>query len=107
MSIGFWNINNIRNKLENDAVLQWVQQHDIVVLGEIKIAKLPHIPGYVPIIAKTVNSKRGGLAILVRNYLHGDVYHVDRTVNDQIWFCLHSVPNVRFCGAYVTPSTST
>ena len=93
--------------MENDAVLEWVQQHDIVVLGEIKIAKLPHIPGYVPIIAKTMNSTRGGLAVLVKNYLHKDVYNVDRIVNDQIWFSLYSVPNVRFCGAYITPSTST
>ena len=87
-------------------MLQWIHQHDIVVLGEIKVAKLPHIAGFVPIIAKTVNTKRGGLAVLIRNYLYPDVYNIDRTVNDQIWFSLSSVPQVRFCGAYITPSTS-
>ena len=106
MIIGFWNINTIRNKLENDTVLQWIHQNDIVVLGEIKVAKLPHIPGFVPIIAKTVNTRRGGLAVLIKNYLYPDVYHIDRTVNDQIWFSLSSAPQVRFCGAYITPSTS-
>ena len=63
MSIGFWNINNIRSKLENDAVFKWIHEHEIVVLGEIKVSKLPHVPGFVPIIAKTVNARRGGLAV--------------------------------------------
>ena len=107
MNIGFWNINNVRNKLENDSVLEWLHLHDIVVLGEIKVAKLPHVPGFVPIIAKSVNSRRGGLAILVKSYLYPDIYHVDKTVNDQIWFSLSSAPHIRFCGAYITPSTST
>ena len=87
-------------------MLKWVLEHDIVVLGEIKVAKLPHVPGFVPIIAKTVNTRRGGLAVLIKTYLYQDVYHIDRTVNDQVWFSLSSVPHIRFCGAYITPSTS-
>ena len=35
------------------------------------------------------------------------MYYVDKSVNDQIWFSLSSVPHIRFCGAYITPSTST
>ena len=43
----------------------------------------------------------------MRSYLSSDVYNVDKSVNDQLWFSLTSVPGVRFCGAYITPSTST
>ena len=107
MSIGFWNINNVRNKLENEFVLEWLHRHDLVVLSETKTAKLAHIPGFIPILAKTENSSRGGVALLVRSYLSSDVYNVDKSVNDQLWFSLTSVPGVRFCGAYITPSTST
>ena len=97
----------MRNKLESDIVLQWLHSHDIVVLGEIKTAKLPHIPGFIPKISKSANSKRGGLAVLVKAYLYPDVYNIDDSVNEQLWFSLHSVPGIRFCGAYITPSSST
>ena len=97
----------MRNKLESDIVLQWLHSHDIVVLGEIKTAKLPHITGFIPKISKSANSKRDGLAVLVKAYLHPDVYNIDDSVNEQLWFSLHSVPGIRFCGAYITPSSST
>ena len=80
--------------------------HDIVVLIEIKTSKLPHVPGFIPIMAKTVNSRRGGLAVLVKSALYSDICYVDTSVCDQVWFSLRSVPLVRFCGVYVTPSSS-
>ena len=106
MIVGTWNINNVRNKLEGDNVVSWLQMHDIVVLVEIKISKLPHVPGFIPVIAKTVNSSRGGVALLVKSRLYPDLCHVDTSANDQIWFSLSSVPGVRFGGVYLTPSSS-
>ena len=37
MIVGTWNINTVRNKLEIENVMSWLQMHDIVVLVEIKI----------------------------------------------------------------------
>ena len=86
--------------------MAWLHQHDLVVIGETKAAKLPHIPGFVPTLAKSTNSTRGGVALLVKSYLFPDVYNVDKSINDQLWFSLTSIPGVRFCGAYITPSSS-
>ena len=66
MIVGTWNINNVRNKLEDEKVLSWLQMHDFIVLVEIKISKLPHVPGFIPVMAKTLNSRRGGVALLVK-----------------------------------------
>ena len=106
MIVGTWNINTVRNKLEIENVMSWLQMHDIVVLVEIKISKLPHVPGFIPVIAKTVNSRRGGVALLVKSRLYPDLCHVDKSANDQIWFSFSSVPGVRFGGVYLTPSSS-
>ena len=86
--------------------MTWLHLHDIIVLVEIKISKLPHVAGFVPIMAKTLNSQRGGVAILVKSYLYPDLCHVDTSANDQVWFGFSSIPGTRFCGAYITPSTS-
>ena len=99
-------MNDLRNKLENETVLQWVHRHDVIILSEIKIAKLPHVPGFVPILAKTINTKRGGLAVLVRSSLYSDLCHIDKTYNDQLWFSFSSIPDVVFCGVYITPTSS-
>ena len=104
--VGIWNINSVRSKFEDEITLNWLLMHDIVVLVEIMISKLPHVPGFVPIIAKTVNSRRGGVAVLVKSCLYPDLCHLDLSVYDQIWFSFDSMPGVRFCGAYITPSTS-
>ena len=96
----------MRNKLEDEVVLQWLLRHDLIILSEIKISKLPHVPGFVPIIAKTVNPRRGGVAVLVRSSLYSDVCHIDNSYNDQLWFSFSSIPGVRFCGAYITPTSS-
>ena len=105
MIIGTWNINFVRNKLENENVLTWLHLHDIIVLVEIKISKLPHVAGFVPIMAKTLNPQRGGVAILVKSYLYPDLCHVDTSANDQVWFGFSSIPRTCFCRMYITPST--
>ena len=87
-------------------MLKWIHRHDVIILSEIMISKLPHVPGFVPILAKTANARRGGLAVLVKRYLHSDLCHIDKTYNDQIWFAFSSIPNVRFAGVYITPSSS-
>ena len=106
MIVGSWNINDVRDKLENENILKWLHMHDVIVLSEIKTSKLPHVAGFIPVMAKTANSRRGGVALLVKRYLYTDLCHIDTSVNDQIWFSFGSIPVTRFCGAYITPSSS-
>lgn len=92
--------------MEDETVLRWIHCHDVVILSEIKTSKLGHVPGFVPILAKTTNPRRGGVAVLVRSSLFSDLCHIDKSYNDQLWFSFSSIPDVRFCGAYITPTSS-
>ena len=96
----------MRNKLENRNVLEWIHEHDIVFLGEIKSGKPPCVPGFRSEIAKNDEPSRGGLAVLLKNHIATELSDVDRTVNEQVWFSINSLPNIRFCGAYIAPSNS-
>ena len=35
-----------------------------------------------------------------------EVYDIDKSIPEQVWFKLRSIPSVQFCGAYVAPSDS-
>ena len=87
-------------------MIVWLHLHDVVILTEIKSSKIPHVPGFIPVVAKTVNSRRGGVVVLVKSPLYPDLCHIDVSTNDQVWFSFSSIPNVRFGGVYVTPSSS-
>ena len=87
-------------------MIVWLHLHDVVILNEIKSSKIPHVPGFIPVVAKTVNSRRGGVVVLVKSPLYPDLCHIDVSTNDQVWFSFSSIPNVRFGGVYVTPSSS-
>ena len=106
--VGFWNINGLKNKLEKDNVLQWMSKHDIVVLSEIHRATVKHAPGFVPIVAKNDSpTHRGGLVVLFKHSIYPEVFAVDKSVPEQVWFRLRCIPDVQFCGAYVAPADST
>ena len=84
-----------------------MNRHDIVVLSEIHCAKVNHAPGFIPIVAKNISpNHRGGLAVLFKYSIYSEVYNIDKSVPEQLWFKLRSVPGVQFCGAYVAPSES-
>ena len=88
-------------------VLQWMNKHDIVVLSEIHCATIKHAPGFVPIVASNDSpNHRGGLVVLFKYSIYPEVYHVDKSVPEQVWFRLRSVSDVQFCGAYVAPSNT-
>ena len=65
IQIWFWNINGLRNKLENAKVVKWINEHDIVVLSEIHCGKVSHAPDFIPVVASNpLPNDRGGLVIL-------------------------------------------
>ena len=84
-----------------------MSKHDIVVISEIHRATVKHAPGFIPIVAKNNSpSHRGGLVILFKYSIYREVCNVDKSVPEQIWFKLSSIPAVQFCGAYVAPTDS-
>ena len=88
-------------------MLKWMSEHEIVVLSEIHRATVKHAPGFTPIVAKNDSpTYRGGLAILFKHSIYPEVYDIDKSVPEQIWFKLRSIPTVQFCGAYVAPADS-
>ena len=100
-------MNGLRNKFESDCVLKWMSRHDIVVLSEIHRATVKHAPGFIPIIANNPSpNHRGGLVVLFKYSIYPEVFNIDKTVPEQLWFRLRSVPDVQFCGAYIAPSDS-
>ena len=92
--------------MENRKVLTWIHKHDIVFLGEIKSGKPPCVPGFRCEIARNIKSTRGGVAVLLKNHIAPELCELDKSTNEQVWFSLKSLPNIRFCGAYISPSNS-
>lgn len=64
-----WNVNGVKNKMENNLVWQVLKQADIVFLNEIKIGSLFSLPGFKTYKSAAVKSNRGGCAMLIRNNL--------------------------------------
>ena len=106
LRIGFWNVNGLRNKLESNCVIQWMNCHDIVVLSETHRKSVSHAPGFIGYAASNPHNHRGGLAILFSQAIHADVVDLDTDVQEQIWFRLKSIARTQFCGLYISPSDS-
>ena len=84
-----------------------MNRHDIVVLSEIHRATVKHAPGFIPVVANNISpNHRGGLVVLFKYSIYNDVYNIDKSIPEQLWFKLRSVPGVQFCGAYIAPSDS-
>ena len=75
-------------------------------ISEIKQRLGYQIPGFKIIEAGNEKSNRGGLAMLIKLQLYKDIKCIDKSIQEQIWFELNSVPNVVFGGIYITPSES-
>ena len=96
LSLGFWNIAGLRDKMENDLVRDWMYSHDIIVLSEIKTRGDPSLPGYTPI---TNIKSNHGVSVLVRSGLYPKIMI---NVEDEgvIAIELSCFPGIRFCGMY-------
>ena len=63
--------------------------------------------GYKVIYGSNPNPSRGGVVLLVRNYLFHLVTDIDTSETDQIWFRLKCAINIQFGACYVPPNDST
>ena len=109
VSILSWNINGARTKLEKVNVYNFVSDYDIISLNETKTPLDISIPGYISYKSKRVTGKaslRGGTVVLVRNCLASQVYNIDNSMTDQVWFQLRCIPYVLFGFCYIPPTDS-
>ena len=83
---------------------------DIIYINEVKTSLDISIPGYVAYKSKNVvgnASLRGGTVVMVRNHLSTQVYNIDNSILDQVWFQLKCFPSLMFAFCYIPPTDST
>ena len=109
LNILSWNINGAKTKLEKLDVFKFLLAFDIISLNESKSPLNISIPGYVSFRSKRVTgnaSLRGGTIVMVKNYLANQVYNIDNSMIDQVWFQLRCIPSVMFGFCYIPPTDS-
>ena len=95
-----WNINRVCTKLEKTDVFEILTDYDVIALSETKTCLPVRLPGYVSYRGKSLGSdERGGMVVLVKNYLSDFVCDFDGSIGDQVWL-LGSVTSLQ-----VSPST--
>jgi exonuclease III len=101
----YWNINNMKNKVESDILLSLFSEYDMIFLSEVK-RRVTQVPGFEVYEAANENYSRGGLVLLIKPHIDSDIKYIDKSVNEQLWLELKSVPDVIFGGVYIPPTDS-
>ena len=104
VSIGFWNIAGLRDKLESELVRNWILSHDFITLTEIKTRGIPSFPGYTAIPNNPSN--HGGIVILVKSKFYYQISMINVDEKGVIAIEFASMSGLRFCGLYNEPSDS-
>ena len=87
-------------------MFNWIQQHDIVFLCEIKSNIMFNVPGFRTVLGSHEYGNHGGVALLFRNHIFDNLAMVDKSCDEQIWFKLTTMPDILFGGCYIVPSDS-
>lgn len=104
-----WNINGIQNKLSLDSCSTLIKNQDIIFISETKTNLNITVPGFVVYQNNNGNDNsahRGGICVLIKNYLQNDIKSIDTNEPDQIWVEFHSYPHIIFGGIYIPPVDS-
>ena len=102
-----WNIGGAKDKLNNNATLEFLHNYDIIWILETKQVQTPTVPGFLVYHnASRHGNHRGGVMLLVKQIFHNYLVNVNLTLESQIWFELSCYPNTRFGGIYIPPEDS-
>ena len=101
MRIGYWNINSIRSKTENDDVLKFLTRFDIFWLSELKTDSDIHIPAYKCFRNEMRYDTHGGIALFVKHCLANEVKELKYIKDDAIFVKFASAPDIVFVGWYI------
>ena len=85
-----------------------LKSFDVIFLHEIKTAYPFSVTGFSCIRSLVIEGEelRGGVAVLLSNYLFDNYLYDVNQMRDQVWFRLHLLPDVLFCAVYIPPSDS-
>ncbi len=101
-----WNINGVRNKLDDTRTLSLLLGYDVVFLSEVKTALPLSVPGFTTFKSEGENQHRGGCALLLRNYLAQHVETIDKANADIIKLQLSCFDRLSIIGVYIPPADS-
>nr|XP_006822324.1 PREDICTED: uncharacterized protein LOC102806336 [Saccoglossus kowalevskii] len=89
ISISYWNVQGIRQKIEDNDFIKCIKNHDIIGLGETWLNKdslnTLNIPGYYS--HSIIRSKQpgGGLSILINEQIKKGIKIEDVDSEDMLW----------------------
>ena len=94
-----WNIAGAREKLNNENIIKHLRQFDVVWILETKMIKTTEISGFIPYYQPSRHGEhRGGILLLVKNYLEKYILNVNMNFESQIWLELSIYPKISFGG---------
>ena len=94
----------MHSKLENDNVLRWTLNHDIVFLYELRTNCPFSVPGFHVFTAD--DNRTGGTGVLISNALMNSVRKIDLSMNNLCWLELVDQPELVILGCYFPPPDS-
>ena len=108
LSIGAWNINGRKNKLDRILVRNWIYKNEINFFCKSMSTLNIQVPGYETIHGNYTHTthNRGGTFLLVKKCLEKFMFDVDISTSDQIWFRFRFMPDVLFGACYIVPNDS-
>ena len=69
LSVTYWDISSIGNKLENGKILKLFSKYDIIFLSELKTNLTVHLPGFESYRNSKRYSYHGGICVIIKNHL--------------------------------------
>ena len=102
-----WNIAGARDKLSQENFKKFLRQYDVIWILETKFIKSTEISGFIPYYNRSVHGEhRGGILLLVKNYLKKYIVKVTTNLESQIGLELSIYPKISFGGVYIPPTDS-
>ena len=102
-----WNIGGARDKLNHGELDDFLDLFDVIWILETKLIKSTDISGFIPYYNPSAYGEhRGGILLLVKNYLEKYILNVNTDFESQIWLELSIYPKISFGGVYIPPIDS-
>ena len=103
-----WNIAGVKDKLTQENFEKFLRQYDVIWILETKLIKSTKISGFISYYNPSAYGEhRGGILLLVKNYLEKYIVKVTTNLESQIWLELSIYPKTSFEGVYIPPTDST
>ena len=107
LKICSWNIAGLKDKLQDQCILEFVMKFDLVFILESKTYFNLNVPGFeVYTNVSSSGQNRGGVVMLLKSHLSSDVLNVNADDEGQIWLTMSWWPTVKIGGVYIPPHDS-